>query len=86
MNNLKFDTLYDDMSEEDIMFLSLKYDKCNYRIEWHELLQTNTIKYDEPAEWPAFFTITLENVKKHTGVFTSKKNINLAFIEYNKEK
>ena len=74
------------MSEQDIMFLSLKYDRCNYRIEWHEGLKTNIIQYDEPANWPAFFMITLENADTQTGVFTSQKKINLAFINYNEEK
>ena len=84
MKNLKFNRLYGDMSEEDILFLSLKYDKCHYKIEYHELLQTNIIQYDEPASWPAFFVITTE-AGIRSGVFTDKKSINLAFVENNKE-
>ena len=86
MKQLTFDKLYDDLSEEEIMFHSLKYDVCTYSIEWHDLLQTNLISYDTPASWPAFFKITVESRKTQVGIFTSKKNINLAFIEYNKEK
>lgn len=85
MKQLTFDKLYDDLSDEEIMFHSLKYDVCEYNITHVENLGGSFIDYDEPGNWPAFFTIN-ECGMSMSGVFTNKQKINLAFIEFNKEK
>jgi len=84
MNNLEFDRFYDDVSEEDIMFYSLKYPQCDYKVEYNAALQTNLINYDEPDSWPAFYKSEFDGTLR-VGIFTSIQTINLAYINYNKE-
>jgi len=85
MNNLEFNKFYDNLTEEEILFYSLKYNRCKYRIEYSTILQTNLIDYDEPESWPAFYVMDLDDGPTRVGIFTSKKKINLAYIDYNKE-
>jgi hypothetical protein len=82
MKELIHDVMYDNVSDEDLTFLSLKYCKCNYVVE--DTSMGLFINYETPREWPALFVMKA-NGKRYVGIFTSKLNINLAFIKYNKE-
>lgn len=83
--SIKLDVIYDLISGEDLAYLKLKYETCHYRLENHPELGL-VIDYDTPSEWPALFYMEMNDDDIRYGVFTSKKNINLAFIEYNKRR
>jgi len=82
---LEFNKLYDNLSEEEIVFYSLKYNCYNYKITYNKTAQTHSINYDEPDSWPAFFIIQIcngshnENSQRQAGIFTSKTKINLVY-------
>ncbi len=78
----EFDILYNDLTEEKLMFLSLKYQQCQYNFSF-DTAGAGLIKYDDPDEWPALFVMERCG-QKLAGVFTSAMKVNLAFVQTQK--
>jgi hypothetical protein len=80
--SIKLNTFYDDLTEQDVAYLLLRYDTCKYTIDYHDRLETLLINFDEPKSWPALFRFD-DNGRIRYGVFESKKDIQMGFIERN---
>jgi len=83
-SDLEFNVAYDDLSDEDVVFLSLKYEKCNYKIR-KSCSKSCGITYNEPKTWPAFFVIDADG-DISGGIFTDTRHINLIYWKINKTK
>lgn len=81
MNKLTFNKVYENISKEEQVFLSLQYGRCDYTVTWDDSAQRRLISYTVPDKWPVFYVMTIDD-NEVVGIFESKEDVNLAFIQY----